>query len=214
MFFTRSPTIVLERSSHVLQSWSAFECNPSLPTADRYTEWYFIQYTYRRECGLSSRRVEIKISAATQRPEGKYLLLTYLPIGRTELERNFFLKHLKKCFHSFFFTHLPLRSDRVVPVAMVRVAVVSPAAAATGQIQIEVQRLGRLERHGLGERALEVLLQVGPAAVARQAVERAGQVLRGFLHYPSRHESRRVSRGRQNRRTRKRYRDNSERKQK
>lgn len=62
---------------------------------------------------------------------------------------------------------------------MVRVPIVVSAA---GQVQIEVQRLGRLERHGLGERALEVLLQVGPAAVAGQAVKRAGQVLRGLLH--------------------------------
>lgn len=43
---------------------------------------------------------------------------------------------------------------------------------ASGQVQVEVERLGRLERHGLCERAFEVMVVVG---VVGQAIVRAGQ---------------------------------------
>lgn len=59
-----------------------------------------------------------------------------------------------------------MRPDRVVPAV----------APGRGQVQTEVERLGRFLRHGLGERALEVLADVG------QAVERTGQII-VFLHF-------------------------------
>lgn len=65
-----------------------------------------------------------------------------------------------------------MRSDGVIPFV-------------AGQVQIgKVQRLGRLERHGFGERALEVLPLVEDvvlvAVAVGQTVERTGQIMISF----------------------------------